>query len=167
MKIDRIIGIVFLVLVAIACNNQPAKNGEKNGTTDSNLNDKPDLKKTEKTVEKDQKPCELLVTEILTTSPRYAELTKGLQEAIEKNGGQSFGISLEGSPNSDENAEWSYSKTYDFALYEVYPDRQLNTARFSFDPSNKQLYERNEVNDNLEAIDFDKNLLKKFDTFCK
>jgi hypothetical protein len=164
----RITVIVFSILAAFACNNQQSKQAEDNASAVRKLpSEKPIIKKPDKTEQKELKPCEYLVTEIVTTSPRYKQLTKGLYKAVVKNGGLSFGISLEGSPNPRQDKAWSYSKTYDFTVYETYSDRQLNTARFSFNPNNKQLYEYDAANDQLKPIAFDKNLLLKYDALCK
>jgi hypothetical protein len=106
---------------------------------------------------------ESIAQEILTTSPRYKELTKGLYDVVIKNGGSSIGISLEGSPDSKNDKSIKYSKTYDFALYEMYTERKMSTTRFSFSPEKKQLYEYDAVNEELNPIEFDKNLLIKFE----
>ena len=192
MRTIRITVILFLVLAAFACNNQQSKKAKGDASATKKLtseksiikkidktdekpiskridkiDEKPVIKNTNKLVQKELKPCENLVADILTTSPRYRQLTKGLNNAVVKNGGLPFGISLEGSPNPRQDKAWSYSKTYDFTVYEMYTDRQLNTARFSFDPSNKQLYEYDAVNDKLKPIEFDRNLLLKFEALCK
>ena len=160
--------IVFSMLVAFACNNQQSKKAEDNDSAvRKRTSEKPINKKTDKTEKKELKPCENIVTEILTTSPRYRQLTKGLNEAVVKNGGLSFGITLEGSPNPGQDKAWSYSKTYDFTIYEMYPERQLNTARFSFNPENKQLYEYDAVHNQPKPIEFDTNLLIKYEALCK
>ena len=112
-------------------------------------------------------PCESMAREILLTSPRYKELTKGLNKRILENGGSSFGINLEGSPLPSREKKQVYSKSYDFTLYEMYPDRQLNTSRFSFNPDNNQLYEYDVVNGQFKVIAFDRNLLTKNKTNCK
>ncbi len=112
------------------------------------------------------KDCENLITEIVTTSDRYKQITKGLNKAVVKNGGQFFGIRLDGSPDPKPKEVCRYSKTFDFIVYEMYPDRQLNTARFSFDPDKKLLYEYNINSDKLKPLEFDKNLLLKFDSIC-
>jgi hypothetical protein len=93
-------------------------------------------------------------------------LTKGLAEAVLKNGGLYFGLALEGSPDPRQDSAMSYSKTYNYTLYEMYPDRQLNTSRFIFNPGNKQLYEYDPVHDQLTAINYAKNLLLQLDTGC-
>jgi hypothetical protein len=159
---------VFSILTAFACNRQQTKKSEVDTTAVSKPTfEKSIIKKTNKTELKDFRPCKYLVTEILTTSPRYKQLTKGLGKAVVKNGGLSFGISLEGSPNPVQDKAGSYSKTYDFTLYEMYTDRKLNTARFSFNPNNKLLYEYDAVLDQLKPIEFDKSLLVKYEAHCK
>jgi len=160
MKTIRLAIAVLSILATFACSNQQSKKAEDNATgTKKPTSDNPE--------QKDSGSREYIVTNILTTSPRYIQLTKGLLEAVVKNGGLSFGISLEGSPNPRKDSAWSYSKTYDFTIYEMYPDRQLNTARFSFNPKNKQLYEYDAALDKLVPIEFDRNLLVKFDELCK
>jgi hypothetical protein len=59
------------------------------------------------------------------------------------------------------------SQTYEFTVYEVYTDRELNTARFSFNPNSRQLYEYDEIRNLLKPIEFDRKLLKKYDALCK
>jgi len=180
MQTIRITAIVFSMLVTFACNTQQSKKAKGDASATKKLTseksiikiiDKTDeksiIKNIDKTELKELKPCENLVKEILTTSPRYRQLTKGLYEAVLKNGGQSFGISLEGSPNPGQDKAWSYSKTYDFTVYEMYTDRQLNIAHFTFNPNNKQLYEYDAVHDQLKTIEFDRDLLLKFDALCK
>jgi hypothetical protein len=168
MKTIRITIIAFSVMAAFACNNQQSKRAEVDSTAVRKPpSEKSIIKKTDKAEHKELKLCDSIVTEILTTSPRYNKLTKGLYKAVVKNGGLSFGISLEGSPNPRQDKSWSYSKTYDFTLYEMYTDRKLNTARFSFNPNNKQLYEYDAVHDQLKPIEFDRNLLLKYDALCK
>jgi hypothetical protein len=168
MKSIRITVIIFSVLVVFACNNQQSKKADDNSSAIIKpTSEKPIRKKTEETGPKDLKPCENLVKEILITSVRYRKLTKGLNKAVVRNGGLYFGVSLEGSPNPGQDKTLSYSKTYDFTVYEMYTDRQLNTARFSFNPENKQLYEYDAVHDQFKPIEFDRNLLLKYETFCK
>lgn len=113
------------------------------------------------------KTCYQVVVEILTTSKRYKQLTKGLYERVVKNGGTSYGIMLEGSPNPKQDTAMQYSKTYDFNLHESYPDREPVIARFTFDKKKRQLYEYDVVNDELKAIDFNKKLLLELDKACK
>ena len=60
-----------------------------------------------------------------------------------------------------------FSDTYDFNLHETYPDRMLVFARFTFNPTDRQLYEYDVVADKLNAIDFDRNLLLEFNHICE
>ncbi|WP_293786296.1 hypothetical protein [uncultured Pedobacter sp.] len=99
---------------------------------------------------------------IVETSPRCKQLTKGLYERVVKNGGTSYGIMLESSPNPKTDPSQSYSQNYNFNLHESYTDRMPILARFVFDPKRQQLYEEDVVNNKLIAIDFDKKLLKLF-----
>ncbi len=188
MKTFKLLIILLSLLTIFACKQQQSKKAENKPsaiikqTTEKNI-DKSDLKtdvrkadnplehaiikKVDISEQLKLKQCESLIKEILTTSPRYRELTKGLDKAVVKNGGQFFGVSLEGSPNPGIDMAWSYSKTYDFTVYEMYSDRQLNTARFTFDPGKRELYEYDALHDQLKQIDFDKKLLLKYDTICK
>jgi hypothetical protein len=99
---------------------------------------------------------------IVETSPRCKQLTKGLYERIVKNGGTSYGIMLESSPNPKTDPSDGYSKNYNFNLHESYADRMPVIARFVFDPKKQQLYEEDVANDKLIAIPFDKKLLMLF-----
>jgi hypothetical protein len=168
MKTIRIALIIFSMLAVFACNNQQSKKAEEDTTVIRKpISKKTIIKKTDIIEQKEIKLCEDLITEIVTTSPRYRQLTKGLYKAVVNNGGQSFGIRLEGSPSPGQGKTKNYSKTYDFTLYEMYPDRQLNTARFSYNPNKKQLYEYDEINTQLNPIEFDSNLLLKYEALCK
>jgi len=99
---------------------------------------------------------------IVETSPRCKQLTKGLYERIVKNGGTSYGIMLESSPNPRTDPSQEYSKNYNFNLHESYSDRMPVIARFVFDPQKQQLYEDDVVNAQLVAIPFNKKLLLLF-----
>ncbi|WP_406825345.1 hypothetical protein [Pedobacter sp. KACC 23697] len=99
---------------------------------------------------------------IVETSPRCKQLTKGLYERVVKNGGTSYGVMLESSPNPKTDPSQEYSKTYNFNLHESYTDRMPVIARFVFDPKKQQLYEDDVVNAKLVAIPFDKKLLLLF-----
>ncbi len=118
-------------------------------------------------IQKELKQPESVVKEILTTSPRYKELTKTLNKSIIENGGISFELVLERSPDQNQDNSFLYSKTYEFAVYENYTDRQLITARFTFNPKEKQLYEYDAANDVLRPIEFDRNLLIKYEATSK
>ncbi|WP_316801719.1 hypothetical protein [Pedobacter nototheniae] len=99
---------------------------------------------------------------IVQSSAKYKQYTKGLYERVVKNGGQSFGLMLESSPNPKADLAQSYSKTYDFNLHESYEDRMPVIARFVFDPVKKQLYEDDVANTTLVPITFDRKLLVLF-----
>jgi hypothetical protein len=110
--------------------------------------------------------CTDIVLEILMTSPTFKKITAGLENRIIKNGGTSFGVTLEGSPDPGRSKTQSYSNTYDFNVHESYPDHSPVIARFSFNALEQQLYEYNVVEDNMISIDFDKKLLMKFNQSC-
>lgn len=105
-------------------------------------------------------PCTAVVMEILTTSPLYLEKTNGLEATIIKNGGTSFGITV---INPDDNS----TGNYELLLHENYPDRTVEIATFIFNPSEKQLYEYDVIEDRLIPLDFNKKLLAKFDEVCQ
>lgn len=111
--------------------------------------------------------CIDVVLEILTTAPSYVEGTKGLYEAVVKNGGTSIGITIEGSPNPERDKARGYSEVYDLSLHETYPDRMPTIARYTFDPSKNELYEYNTAEDSLMPITFNKSLLLKYQKNCK
>ena len=113
------------------------------------------------------KTCIDIVMEILITSPVYLKKTKGLYEAVVKNGGTSFGIIIEGSPNPKSDEAMDFSNTYDFSLHETYPDHNATIGHFSFNPTQRQLYEYDVAEDKSNPIDFDRNLLLKFNEICK
>jgi len=117
--------------------------------------------------EKKPKTCIEMAEEIVVTSPLYRKETDGLSEAVEKNGGSSFGIMIEGSPNPEIDGATNYSATYDFNLHESYPDHTTVIDRFTFDPVKQQLYKYEVANDTLIEIDFDRNLLVQFKQLCK
>lgn len=169
MRTIKIAFILISMQFVLAC-NQPGKTPENSApgirkqSPEKAIVSKPDHIEpkelnTKELNTKELNINELLVKEILTTCPRYRQLTKGLRKAVIKNGGQSFGVRLEGSPNPKKDKAWSYSKTYDYTIYEMYPNRQLNIARFSFNPKNNQLYEYDAVLDQLQPIVFNRNLL--------
>ena len=111
--------------------------------------------------------CIDVVLEILRTAPSYVEGTKGLYAAVVKNGGTSFGITVEGSPNPKRDNALDYSETYELNLHETYPDRMPTIARYTFDPSKNELYEYDTANDSLMPIAFNKNLILKYNKICK
>jgi ketosteroid isomerase-like protein len=111
--------------------------------------------------------CLDIVMKIVTSSQLYHKKTKGLQDAVIKNGGTGFGISLESSPDPESDDAFEFSDTYDFSLHESYPDRVVVIARFSFNPEENLLYEYDWVEDAYIPIDFDKSLLTRFEKICK
>jgi hypothetical protein len=133
---------------------------ESDNQTDKNVTN------NQKKEKKKLKNCSAVVEEILVTSPRYKELTNGLYEAVVKNGGISFGITYEGSPNPVSDKAIDYSETYDFNLHESYYDRSVVIARFSFNLTQRQLFEYDVINDNLKIIDFDRDLLLELNKLC-
>lgn len=122
---------------------------------------------TETKEEKTFDSCLDVVMEILITSPSYKKKTAGLNDAVIKNGGFSFGITLEGSPNPEKDEALGLSDTYDFNIHESYSDRMPVIARYTFSPSKQQLYKFDEVEAELQAIEFDQSLLKEFNRICK
>jgi hypothetical protein len=111
--------------------------------------------------------CIDVIIKILETAPSYIEKTRGLQEAIVKNGGTSFGITVEGSPNPENDKALNYSGTYDLNLHETYPDRMVTIDRYTFDPSKNELYKYDAVEDTLQLINFNKDLLLEYHKICK
>jgi hypothetical protein len=111
--------------------------------------------------------CLDVVIRIVTTSPLYIKKTKGLEDAVVKNGGIGFGLSLESSPEPESEDAFEYSETYDFNLHETYPDRIHVVARFSFNPEEGILYEYDVVNDAYTPIDFDKKMLETMEEICR
>ncbi|MFD1602451.1 hypothetical protein ACFSJW_21515 [Flavobacterium artemisiae] len=160
--------VFFLALITVffSCNKKEIvlKKTPKNVDTIA-AKDSVKTSPIEKTT--DSTACVDVVIEILTTSPSYIKDTKGLYEAVVKNGGTSIGITVEGSPNPKTDKALSYSETYDLSLHETYPDRMPTIARYTFDPSKNQLFEYDVVEDTLMPLKFNKNLLSKFLKACK
>jgi len=161
MKYLRLLIIIFLIAFAFNC--QQSKEPEKNKLEVHKLNtNEPKVIETNK--QSGVKPCKYIITLILITSPRYKQLTRGLKNAVVNNGGLYYGVRLEGSPNPKSEKSSIYSETYDFTLFEMYSDRELKTARFTFNPDTELLYEYDAVEDKLNLIAFDRNLLKEYET---
>jgi hypothetical protein len=164
MKLIKLIALLYLSIAVYSCHNKSIK---KEDSVKSEIRKQTTDKSESKETEGNLQAIELAVKEILTTSPRYIKLTKGLQKKVVKNGGLYFGVFLERSPQGRKRKESSYSKTYDFTIYEMYEERQLNTSSFSFNPENKQLFEYDISNDSLVPIEFDRTLLLKYDSLNK
>ena len=153
--------IAFLGLFAFSCENSPTK---KPVVKIDSVIKKTLIIKQVQLLQIPKKPIQTrlkVVKSILKTSVRYSQITKGLNRAVIENGGQGFGICLERSPNPKKDGAMGFSKTYDFVVYEMYPERQLNIAWFSFNPRNNKLYEYDPILDHQKQIVFDKNLLEK------
>jgi len=156
---------LFIFVILLSCKTNMITNQDKIDLTKVNRHDT--IVSSQSYLKKGSfKYCLEVVEEILTTSPRYIELTIGLKKVIIKNGGISFGISLEGSPNPINDDALAYSKTYDYNIHEIYLDRISVMARFTFDPEKKQLFEYDVINDKLKMIDFDRGLLIITNRLC-
>jgi hypothetical protein len=161
---NKLFTVLFFFIVLVSC----GKRGDNNATeATTEAAASADSTKQVQLQGARTRNCLDVVTEILTSSPAYQKRTLGLAEAIQKNGGSSFGITLEGSPNPEKDQALNLSETYDFSLHETYEDRMPTIARYSFNPSEKKLYEYDVVNDQLIPIDFDKNLLATLSELCK
>lgn len=114
-----------------------------------------------------EEKCIDVVMEILTTSPTYLEETEGLNEAVVKNGGTGLMVEVEGSPNPESDYALGFSNTYDFCLLENYPDHSPTIARFTFNPTDRQLYKFDDLEDELIPIEFNRNLLVKLNEVCR
>ncbi len=158
MKKTFSIFTLLIIFMMPACSDQT--------NTKAGTNKNPAIKELTKE-KKELKTSIDAAIEILTTSQAYLKKTKGLYEAVVKNGGTSFGITVESSPNPKIDGALSYSKTYDFSLHESYSDRMPVIANYTFNPADQQLYEYDAAEDKQNPIDFDKNLLLKFNNLCK
>ncbi len=153
---------IILLLGLASCNWQSSKTKTKNVL---NTLDTADLQKgyVLKSIKGDKSSINL-IKEILVSSPRYQQIIKGLTASIIKNGGDSFGIILQGSPRPYNDHAWVYSRNYELTIYELYPERRLGRAYFVFKPDVKQLYEMDMATQKMVAVDFDRTLLARFDS---
>lgn len=158
-----IIPLILVLIAMYSCQNNTKITSQKT-TISAATNELKESNKVEIDSNKLQKTPKRIniVVNILTTSPSFINKTKGLNEAVIKNGGTSYGYTIEGSPNPKKDNAISYSETYDFNLHESYPDRMTIIARYTFDPAKKQLYLYDTVEDSLNSIDFDKKLLLQY-----
>lgn len=145
--------IVSAVLLMISCDGKQKKDND--GTDDRPTKDSVNTDNESLRAEID------VVMDILTTSPAFVEMTKGLEKAVVKNGGTGYGIAIEESPNPERDGAMIVSDIYRFSLHESYADRKVTVARFEFDPKKKQLYEYNVAEDKLIPMEFDKDLLSE------
>jgi hypothetical protein len=149
--------LIFIAIILTNCNNDSKPDSPFSTTDGSKHKDTAILA----TAPLDTTGCIAAIYRILESSTRFKELTDGLSERIRKNGGTSYGLMLEGSPNPKRDTAMYQSTTYDISLHESYPDRIVIVARFSFDPEKKELYEYEVANDSLVSRSFDKRLLSK------
>ena len=171
MKIHYNLFIIFVLLAIFACNSKQVKTGNNKPEplvqeTFDTVVPLPENLDNTKQLESESNDCELLATEILKTSPRYLQLTSGLKEAVIKNGGTLFDVSLKITQDTSSGNTAKNSNLYEFTIYEIYPDRELNTARFTFNSATKLLYEYDAVDDKLKPIEFDEKLAAEFDSQC-
>jgi hypothetical protein len=157
--------LLSLTIILFSCHKTETSNTKVGTTTKKTIEDT--IKPAQMKQSSDTIACIDVVLEILSTAPSYVEGTKGLYEAVVKNGGTSFGITVEGSPNPERDKAFDYSETYDLSLHETYPDRMPTIARYTFDPSKNELYEYNTAEDTLLPISFNKDLLLKYRKVCK
>jgi len=114
------------------------------------------------------KNCSDIVTNILTSSPRFQKLTKNLYARVKKNGGTGYGIMLDASPNPSRDNANATSENYELSLHETYKDRIVNIAHFEFNPKTNLLYEVSMIDpDQPKPISFNKKLLVGFNKACK
>jgi len=167
MKIKNFLSFLLLIILFSNCkdsNKNLTQNEEQIIENHTQTEDLPEENKVSNLIKED--PCLIVAIEILTTSPSYLKQTKGKHEAVVNNGGTSYGIRVEGSPNPDTATGTEFSKMYEFAVHESYHDRIYTFARFKFDPTEKKLYEYEVVENLYHPIEFDKNLIQKFDKVC-
>jgi predicted RND superfamily exporter protein len=165
MKYKKLSLLLFLLIAIFSCHSKHGKKTDPLNT--ASIKPKFEEKMENEAMQNDtdnSQTIELCVTEILTTSPRYIQLTKGMQEKVIKNGGSNYDVFLERSPLNIKQNNGNYSNTYDFTVYEMYDERKLNTARFSFNPYNKQLFEYDILIDSMVPIAFNTNLLNTYNS---
>jgi hypothetical protein len=168
-KIQPIV-CIFTLMLTFCCNSQ---NGSKPLTHDTtvskemNVPEKNEAKQSADQEKDKPKTCIDAVMKIMETSPSFRKVTKGLNEAIIKNGGTGYGILIESSPNPTSDGALDYSATYNFKLQEEYSDRTPVVARYTYNPVKQQLYEYHADEDTLIPIAFDKKLLTNLNEQCK
>ena len=75
-----------------------------------------------------------MIIDQLNNSTYLINKTEGLYDRIVANGGSGFDYNIEACPNQERYGCMEYSETYDFVLFEVYPDRFVTIDRFSYIP---------------------------------
>lgn len=164
------IGFILMsaLLIPIACNGNKSKSNTANPVAaeqKDKIEDKTANKVEDKIEDKELKTCLDVVVEIVTTSPFYLE-KKALEKEIIKNGGRGIGFTIEGSPDPESDGALEKSKTYDFNICEIYPDKNTSIVRITFDPKKKKLYKYDIIEDKHITIDFNRDLLKLLDELC-
>lgn len=149
--------VLFLLTLSLfACTNNTSdkKETKEEKTADNPINSK-------------EISCAAVIIEILESSAVFKEETEGLQEAIVKNGGTSFGIGIDASPYPENDGVDFHSENYELNLHESYADREVVIDRFMFNLGEMQLYQYNVIEDEYIPIDFDTSLTKKFIAVCE
>jgi hypothetical protein len=155
---------LFVVLLyIISCNSQNKRTSSDTAFNDSALIQSNDGISAQQQIHY----CSELVKEILSSSPRYIQLTGGLLPEVKKNGGTSIDIFIDKSPENSDKQASDYSAQYEMQIAESYPDRRVNIAHFTFDPSKNILYEYDVVHNQLITIEYDESLLENSEKFCK
>ena len=175
----QIIFSLFFFLM-ICCNKKTENNIEKTNLKTKNNLKKINLVKTENKIQanktelngnvgdsKNNNICTEIGIEILESSEVYKKLTNNLYQKVIENGGLSFGIIVDSSPNFPHDNSNKFSENYEFSVHETYPERILNIGMFTFDPKNGKLFHYDTKTDELESIEFDKIKLEKFRKKCK
>lgn len=169
-KMIQLFGLLIIIFTA-SCNNSNNNNINSDDTSTKKIMTVESDDLTDNNIStreiSESNPCLDIAIKILTTSLAYLKKTKGLNEAVVKNGGTSFGITVEGSPNPKEDDALNFSENYDFNLHETYPDHSPVIARFTFNTSENKLYEYDVAENKLVPIEFDSKLLMKFDEICE
>ena len=75
-----------------------------------------------------------MIMDQLISSSYLINKTEGLYDRIVANGGSGFDFALEGCPDPATYGCLDFSETYDFVLFEIYPDRNVTIDRFSYIP---------------------------------
>jgi hypothetical protein len=158
MKIKNIVAILFTVLFAAACSDQ-----QDFGNPLAGIPKEPGPKKIQTSAKMQSNSFDILVTEMLKTSPRFEQLTKGYYSHLTENIGISYGIIMEGSPHQEMDKSLKISRSYVFSVYRSSEFGKLNIGYFTFNPRNKQLYEYDVNKRQLNEIEFDRDLLLKYE----
>jgi hypothetical protein len=111
--------------------------------------------------------CIRAVEDILISSPKFIELTKGLSERVIRNGGSGYFLLLENSENIETNKSLQNSTFLKYSLREDYLERAIPIAWFIFDTNKLILYEEDMETGKLIQISFDKKLLDVYLRQCK